>query len=111
MKFLLDTDHISILQKQSGPEYAAAGVHAPTPETSPGACANETVSGARYQPFASGARLAAAVTAGADASYCSASEPELVLPARSVQLPGVDAVAESGPLYVLPPQDAMPEVA
>src|SRR4051794_20511826 len=23
MKFLLDTDHISILQKQSGPEYAA----------------------------------------------------------------------------------------
>jgi hypothetical protein len=22
MKFLLDTDHISILQKQSGPEYA-----------------------------------------------------------------------------------------
>jgi tRNA(fMet)-specific endonuclease VapC len=23
MKFLLDTDHISLLQKQSGPEYAA----------------------------------------------------------------------------------------
>jgi tRNA(fMet)-specific endonuclease VapC len=23
MKFLLDTDHVSILQKQSGPEYAA----------------------------------------------------------------------------------------
>jgi hypothetical protein len=23
MKFLLDTDHISILQKQSGPEYVA----------------------------------------------------------------------------------------
>lgn len=27
MKFLLDTDHISILQKQSGPEYTAALCH------------------------------------------------------------------------------------
>jgi tRNA(fMet)-specific endonuclease VapC len=27
VKFLLDTDHISILQRQSGPEYAALAAH------------------------------------------------------------------------------------
>ena len=27
MKFLLDTDHISILQKQAGPEYPVLGLN------------------------------------------------------------------------------------
>ena len=64
-----------------------------------------------YHPFASGALLAAAVGEGGVESYESENAPLLVLPALSVQLPGADAVAESGPPYELPTQVSIPETA
>ncbi len=81
----------------SGPPYPAAALHEATPETA-SVPVKLTESGLRYQPFASGARLAVAIGVGSVASYASAKAPLLVLPARSVQVPGRDAVAESGPL-------------
>src|SRR5262249_5342824 len=61
--------------------------------------AKETPTGARYQPFAFGARDGVAVTVGAVASYLKANAAEAELPAASVQLPETDAEAVSGPLY------------
>jgi hypothetical protein len=60
--------------------------------------------------LASDARLDA-VGVGALESYASPNEPLPVLPAMSVQLPVAAAVAESGPLYELPTQLAIPETA
>jgi hypothetical protein len=52
-----------------------------------------------YQPFASGVRLALAVTAGAVSSNLSGKAiDELVFPALSVHVPLGLAFAESGPL-------------
>ena len=52
-----------------------------------------------YQPFASGVRLALAVTAGAVSSNLSGKEiDELVFPALSMHVPVGVAFAESGPL-------------
>ena len=62
--------------------------------------AKETVKGAVYQPAAFAARDSVAVTDGAVASYLNGNELEPTFPARSVQLPETDAVAESGPAYV-----------
>ena len=64
-----------------------------------------------YQPFASGARLAAAATPGAVESYWSANVPPRVLPATSVQIPVTEAVAESGPEYAPPVQLPIPETS
>jgi hypothetical protein len=52
-----------------------------------------------YQPFASGVRLALAVTPGAVSSNLSGKEiDELVFPALSMHVPVGVAFAESGPL-------------
>ena len=64
-----------------------------------------------YHPFESGPRLAAADGVGAVESYASANAPLMMLPALSRQVPGNDAVAESGPEYTPPEQRSIPETA
>ena len=83
----------------------------PAPDRSPGGCEKETESERLYQPFASGARLAAAATPGAVESYWSENAPTRALPATSVQMPVTEAVAESGPEYEPPEQLLIPETA
>ena len=82
------------------------------PERSPAAWVNEIVSGARYHPFALGARSAAATAVGAVASYLSVAEAGvLTFPARSVHVPDTCRVAPSGPLKVGVVHTSTPEVA
>ena len=68
------------------------------PERSPASCANETVSGCRYQPFAFGGRSAVAAAVGGVESYLIvAVAGALVLPALSVHVPEIGWDAASGP--------------
>ena len=74
-------------------------MHASTPET--GSVPAKPIATAwLYQPFASAARAGLPpVTVGAVASYLSWwLKGALTLPALSVQVPGTDAAAPSGPL-------------
>jgi hypothetical protein len=73
----------------------------------------ETSSARLYQPLESGARAGTAATpVGAVASYLRPSEVEPTFPALSVQVPGIDALAESGLEYVfVGEQEAIPEIA
>ena len=64
------------------------------------AAAKLTESGATYQPFGPAARAGFAVVCGAVASYLSPNDALRTFPAWSLQLPGTDAVALSGPAYV-----------
>ena len=83
----------------SGPPYETGALQVSGPETSPAACANETVSARLNQPFASAARSADATAWGAVASYLNeTAAAALRLPARSVQVPEREALASSGPL-------------
>src|SRR5262249_5242375 len=83
----------------SGPEYVAE-VHESIPEVA-SVPAKATATGWLYQPFASGARPALALTFGGVPSYFSATVDDDVQPAPSVQVPGTEAEALSGPLYVV----------
>src|SRR5215208_1665728 len=82
-----------------------------TPEV-PSVAVKCTLSGALYQPSVPAGRLGAAVTVGLVASYFRGAEAEALFPALSRQAPPTDAVAESGPEYVLSASHAStPEVA
>ncbi|MGZ4332862.1 MAG: hypothetical protein ACXVRJ_01125 [Gaiellaceae bacterium] len=72
----------------------------------------ETLNVWLYQPFESGARAGTAVTpVGGVKSYLIGKEAVPTLPALSVQLPLIDALAESGLEYVcVEEQESMPEV-
>jgi hypothetical protein len=95
----------------SGPAYVICGLHESMPEAA-SVPLQLIWTGWLYQPLVSGARFAAAVTVGGVASYLN---PRLVaaevLPALSVQVPLALALAESGPVYVIEVQDAIPDVA
>ncbi len=73
----------------------------------------ETFNSLLYQPFASGLRPGVPVGGPGDvASYFSdAVTFSLVFPARSVQDPVIVWFGPSGPEYVGPEQEAIPEVA
>jgi hypothetical protein len=65
-----------------------------------------------YQPFESGDRAGVAFTEGADESYLSPNERDVVLPALSVHEPVIEADASSGPEYVFAAtHETPPEVA
>jgi hypothetical protein len=64
-----------------------------------------------YQPFASGGRLGAPLTAGGVASYLSEIAPLVVFPALSRQLPETAAAGLSGPLYAGDEQLATPDIS
>ena len=86
------------------------GVHELTPDP-PSVAEKATSTGCEYQPFASGLRAMAAVTAGAVASYRKPNDHvELTLPALSWHVPETLADALSGPEYVADEHVAMPDV-
>jgi hypothetical protein len=88
-----------------------SALHASIPETG-SAPLHAIVTGWLYQPFASVALPAVAVTAGPVASYLNGKATTAdVFPALSVQLPGWDALPVLGPLYVTDVHVAIPEVA
>src|SRR5215212_6662089 len=94
----------------SGPEYDFAASHVSRPDVA-SVPLKEIESAWLYQPFASAARDAAAVTCGAVASYFSATWPFCVFPALSRHAPATAVEAASGPEYVLSASHvATPEV-
>ncbi len=75
-------------------------MHEPVPERSPGAWANETVSGLLCHPLKSAGLLEGTATGGV-ASYLKPNvAAALGFPAPSVHVPEREPDAVSGPLYV-----------
>jgi hypothetical protein len=62
--------------------------------------ANDTFSGAEYQPAELGCLEAVAVAVGLVESYLSVNSPEPAFPALSRHVPGTDVEAASGPAKV-----------
>ena len=99
----------SVAAAESGPLYSIGAVQDAMPEVE-SVPVKLTLSGPRYQPFASGSRSTFAAIAGSVESNLSvAPTGALVFPALSVQVALTDAAALSGPEYEGVVHEATPE--